>query len=220
MKKILVIILLLFTKLPLHAQQAFSLATDLSLLRNFSKDQQFTTVGQTIQANFHLTPKESVYAWVSYYVNGKYDNELLATAKDPFSGPDVQYYKSSSKLGFSQFSLGWKHFLKGNYANENWNLYGTAGFGLLTGRVENTHDPVIDTSVFFIPNKSIAGVGKFRRLTFDVAIGSEINLATGLYLYAELKSWLPISNYPSRYLLNNSVPQVLMLNGGVRILFD
>ncbi len=207
--------------IPLKAQQAFSLSTDISLLRNLSSNQKFTTVGQTIQANFHFTEKESVYTWLSYYVNGKYKNKLVATSKDPFTGPPDQGYISSSKLGYSQVSIGWKHYFKGSYNNEeSYNIYGTAGFGLLTGRVENVFDRSIDTSVYLIPQQAIAGTKKFRRLTFDVALGAETNLATGLYLYAEVKTWLQASDYPSPFLYNNAVPKVALLNGGIRILFD
>ncbi len=216
---IFVLLLIVFAKL--QAQPAASVLTDASVLRNFTKGQSFTTIGQSIQANFHLTKTETLYASGGYHVRGNYKNTLIAMAKDVAGGTAPLSYNSTSTLGYRQLSLGWKHFFKGAYNNEeSVNVYATAGFGLLTGRVENIFSIKIDTAVYAIPQQAIEGSGRFRRLTFDVSLGAETRLAAAFFLYGEVKTWLPASDYPSPYLYNNNTPQVLLLNGGVRILFD
>lgn len=202
-------------------QSSNSLTTDLSLLRSVTKGQSFTAIGQTIQFQHHFTPKETGYAWVSYYSPGNYKNDLTLVAKDPITTPIVLPYTVESKLRFRQVSLGWKHYFLGSATNENFlNLYGAAGFGLLVSKIENTYTTPVDTTLYYAPTTAIAGTADFRRLTFDLTVGSEFTLATGLYLYAEVKTWLPASSNPSPYLYNNNTPQVIILNGGLRILFD
>jgi len=93
-----------------------------------------------------------------------------------------------------------------------------AGFGLLFGRAENTFNKAIDTAKYRV--QQLPGNGKFRRLTFDVGLGVEAPIGTGFYFYGELRTWLPASDYPSPYLNNNDGPRVLLLNGGLRLLFD
>jgi hypothetical protein len=53
-----------------------------------------------------------------------------------------------------------------------------------------------------------------------VGIGGEFPLGGGICLYTELRTWLPASDYPSPYLYNSDIPRVLLLTGGIRILFD
>jgi len=216
-----IVVFIIFISVALQAQSAFSITTDASVLRNFTKGQAFTSIGQSVFANFHINRKETLYAGISYYVKGKYSNALVAVEKDTSGGVMSLNYTSNSKLGYRQVSIGLKHFFKGAFNNEeSLNIYGTAGFGLLTGRVENTFDREVDSSIYTIPQQSISGSGRFRRLTFDVAVGAETKLAAGFFLYGELRTWLQASSYPSPYLYNNNTPQVLLLNGGVRILFD
>lgn len=216
-----IIIFLLMATAILQAQKAVSVGTDVSILRNFTRDQSFTTVGQTIHFNAHFSSKEALYAWVSYYVNGKYKNDLQALARDPFSTPLHLNYTASSKMGLRQISIGWKHYLKGTYNNDStWNLYAKAGFGLLTGKIENSYDPPVDTALYFVPQKAIEGTGHFNRLTFDLALGVEYPIGSAVYLFGEARTWLQSSDYPSPYMYNNKMPQVLMLNGGLRVLFE
>ena len=213
--------LLLFSCYLVKAQNAISIATDLSVLRSLSEGQRFTAIGQTVQAQYHFTLKESGYAWVSYYSPGKYKNTLTATAKDPLTTPPTIDYTVSSELRFRQISLGWKHYFKGAYDSEDpFTIYGTAGFGLLFSKVENTQSPSIDTALYIIPPQSVAGSTDFRRLTFDLALGTELRLGTGIYFYTELRTWLPASSNPAPYLFDQNTPQVAILNGGIRISFD
>jgi hypothetical protein len=203
------------------AQNTFSIATDISLLRSFSKGQNFTSIGQTIQYQYHFAKKESVYAWLSYHTAGKFKNNFSATAKDTVTSPQRIDYSASSSLRYQQISIGWKHYFKGIYDNEEFpNLYGTAGFGLLSAKAENTFNKAVDAARYKIPQQSVAGSASLRRLTFDVGIGGEISLGGGIYFYTELRTWLPASDYPSPYLYNNDIPRVGLLNGGIRILFD
>jgi hypothetical protein len=205
----------------LHAQQALSIGTDLSILRQLSKHQKFLAVGQTVQANFHFAKKEAAYAWISYYSNGKFKNTLSATSKNSATVPATIKYSVKSRLRYRQISLGWKHFFRGAFdSEENYNLYWLAGFGLLLGKIENVHDRIIDTSTYNKPEQVLAGISNFKRLTFDAALGGEIILAPGFYLYVELRSWFPASDYPSPFLYNNKIPSVILVNGGLRILID
>ncbi len=202
------------------AQPGFSLITDVSLLHNASKGARFTTIGQTIGAQFHSTKKTGAYVHVSYYVNGSYRNNSVATSKDTGSAVIFLPFSSRSRLGYRGLSLGYKQFLRGSFDNEeSWNVYATAGFGLLSGSIENVFDRVIDSSIYVIPGVAV-GSGRFTRLTFDVALGAEKAMAAGFFLYGEVRTWLQASSYPSPYLQNNNVPNVLLLNGGVRILFN
>jgi hypothetical protein len=217
-------VLLIFTFLFLNtsqAQEGFSIATDFSLLRSISKNQGFFAIGQTIQGNVHFTNSESAYAWLSYYTNGNFKNTLTAIAKDPTSNPRNINYTSSSKLSYQQVSIGWKHFFVGGAESESaYTIYGLAGFGLVAGKIENTWDKSIDSANYIFELRAIEGSARFKRLTLDVGIGSEARLATSIYLYADLRTWLPASNFPSPYLYNNSLPRVIIASTGLRILFN
>jgi hypothetical protein len=205
----------------MYAQQAVSVGTNLSLLRNFTKQQNFTTIGQTVEVDLHMTSQWSLYSLVSYHVKGKYDNTLLATKRDPLSSAQDFDFTNISRLGYNQFSIGLKHYLQGAYNSEGLlNLYGTAGLGLLTGRLENRFSQSIDTAVYLIPTQAVEGDHKFRRLTLDIALGAEVDVASSFYIYGEVKTWLKASTNPSPYLYNNKTPEVLLLNVGVRILFE
>jgi hypothetical protein len=204
-----------------QAQEGFSIATDFSLLRSISKNQGFFAIGQTIQGNVHFTNTESLYAWLSYYTNGTFKNTLTATAKDPTTSPRNINYTSSSKLSYQQISIGWKHFFVGGAESESaYTVYGLAGFGLVAGKIENTWDKAIDTADYIFELRAIEGSATFKRLSFDIGIGSEARLATSVYLYADLRTWLPASNFPSPYLYNNSLPRVIIASTGIRILFN
>jgi hypothetical protein len=219
--KQILFILLLFSAGHTIGQRSSSITTDLSVLRSFSEGQAFTVIGQTIQFQYHFTPKESGYAWINYYSPGKYKNTLTAIAKDPLTTPATTMLGVSSELRFRQVSLGWKHYFKGaSNGEELFHVYGTAGFGLLVSKIENQYRQSIDTALYVIPQRSINGSKEFRRLTFDLGLGSEFQIGGGIYLYGELRTWLRASSTPSPYLYKNSTPQVAILSGGLRILFD
>lgn len=219
---ILLIVIFTFGGGVIKAQPVFSIATDATILRSLSPQQHFFAIGQTVTGNIHFTKKESLYAWVAYYTNGKFKNSAIALANSSAINPQAIHYTVYSRLRYRQISIGWKHYFKGGYNEEmTWNLYGLAGFGLLLGNAENTYNMFIDTLQYNVPVKPYPGAGTFKRLTFDIGIGNEIPLGTTVYLYTELRSWLPASDYPSPYLINNNkVPLSLMLCGGLRILID
>lgn len=221
LKKFVLPFFIFFTFNTLHAQEGFSIATDFSLLRSISKNQGFFAIGQTIQANAHFTNKESLYGWLSYYTNGRFKNTLTAIAKDPTTTPRNINYTSSSKLSYQQVSIGYKHFFVGGAESESaYTIYGLAGFGLVAGKIENTWDKTIDSANYIFELRAIEGSATFKRLTFDIGLGSEARLATSVYLYADLRTWLPASNFPSPYLFNNSLPRVIIASTGLRILFN
>lgn len=221
MKKIIHLLLGLFLIQSLSAQVGFSVSTDLSVLRSFTKDQEFNSFGQTVHANWHLKEKETVYVWISYFVNGKYSNQLTATAKDSATAPQSINYTSNSKLRYRTLSIGWKHYFKGNFHREDpgLSIYSIAGLGLLSGLVENGYNPGIDTALYTVPQKSISGTEGFKRLTVDLGVGLETELFPSVYLYGELRTWVPITDYPSPYLFNNDVPKVATVGLGLRVLF-
>ncbi len=213
--------LALFTGRAVQAQYAgFSISPDIGLLRSFRPQQQFSAIGSTIQVQFHLAPKDGAYAWFSYYQPRKLSNELLATAKSSSTSPYEIPFRNTSELRFRQISLGWRHYLKGAANNENsWNLYASAGFGLLFGKAINTRSVAIDTSQYTVP--VLEGRSGFKRLTFDLGLGGEYDLGGSLFLFLDVKSWIPASNYPSPYLVvNTNAPLTGMVNIGIRVYFD
>ena len=219
-RKITCFIIAIISALSTSAQPPqFSIATDIGLQRSFKKEQQFYAFGHTVQVQFHLAEKDGVYFWLSYYTNGKFSNNVIATAKSPLTIPQQLPYQNRAVISFRQFSVGWKKYLKGHYMIETgWNLYSYAGFGLLYGRVANSHSVSIDTSDYFLPVKT--GEGKFKRLTLDLGLGTEFPLGGDFYLYTEGRLWIPATDYPSKYVfLNENAPLVGMFNAGIRILF-
>lgn len=200
-------------------QTTFSLASDLSLLHSFKKEQRYWAIGQTVHLHFHFTPKDGAYALVSYYTNGKFTNKLTATAKSIVTTPQQVNYDNNAEMRVKHVSLGWKRYLKGSRDSEKWNLYGYAGFGLLMGRVINTHDPAIDTAIYTVP--VLSGQGNFSRLTFDMGLGGEIHIGGDVYIYLEARGLVPTTDYPSKHLLiNDNAPFMGTANAGLRIFFD
>jgi len=220
LKKIIIPVFLLLVIKPAAAQQPrFSMATDLALQRNFKKEQQYWVVGQTILANFHLTPKEGIYTWFAYYTNGNFKNNITAIAKSATTQPQQIAYSNDAKMRIKHFSIGWKKYLKGTSEEENnWSLYGMAGFGLLLGRVENSHSVIIDTAMYDTPVRS--GKANFKRLTFDLGLGWELPVGGDFYFYTEAKVLIPASDYPSKFIfVNNNAPLTGILSVGLRVLF-
>jgi hypothetical protein len=200
-------------------QTQFSIASDIGLQRSFKKGQQYWAVGPTIQVQFHFSPKDGAYAWISYYTNGKFSNNVTASAKSPTTLPQQINYVNNAVMRFKQISIGWKKYLKGAFnIEEGWNIYGYAGFGLIMGRVVNTHSVSIDTSVYKVPVRS--GKANFKRLTVDLGLGWEVPLGGDTFFYAEGRVWIPTTDYPSKFIfVNDNAPLVGMINAGIRILF-
>jgi hypothetical protein len=202
-----------------HAQVRFSIDADLSLMRNFSPKQKFWALGETIQGNFHFNKKQTVYAWITFYTPGKFNNNFTATAKSLSTVPSSTRFTASATWRNNEVSIGWKHYLRGSFDSENdWNLYTIAGFGLMFTKVENIFNPVIDTSQYNAPLQ--AGKSEFYRLTLDLGTGIEFPVGGNFFLYGDVRTWIPTSDYPSPYLHNNkNVPLPFMISGGMRILF-
>jgi hypothetical protein len=217
--KKLVAIFLLLSCIYSHAQVRISVAPDLSLMRNFSPKQEFWSLGQTVQFNFHFSAKESGYAWITYYTPGKFKNNFTATAKSSTTSPFTIPFTASAKWRNNEVSLGWKHYFQGSYDTEaGYNIYGLAGFGLMFTKVENIFSPAIDTSLYTTP--TLAGNSEFKRLTIDLGAGVEFPIGGNFFLYSDVRTWIPTTNYPSPYLHNNeNVPLPFMISGGMRILF-
>lgn len=219
-KSILITSLFFLAANAVFSQQArFSFATDLSVQHSFKKEQRFTVIGHTVQAQFHLTPKEGIYVWFVYYSNGKFINNLNAEAKSPATTPQQIAYINNANMRLKEFSLGYKKYFIGNSESEGMlNFYAYAGFGLLLGRVENKHSVGIDTSLYNVP--VLSGRANFKRLTIDPGIGIERQLGGDLYGYFEGRVWIPTDGYPSRYIyINDRAPWTGMLSAGLRLLF-
>lgn len=202
-----------------HAQIRLSVAPDLSVMRNFSPKQKFWTLGSTVQFNFHFNEKQTAYAWITYYTPGKFKNNFDAIAKSSTTSPAFIPFKASAKWRSNEVSLGWKHYFKGSFnAEEGYNIYSLTGFGLMFTKVENIFSPLIDTSLYNTP--TLSGNSEFYRLTIDVGAGVEFPIGGNFFLYGDVRSWIPTTDYPSPYLHNNkNVPLPFMISGGMRILF-
>ena len=202
-------------------QTRVSVSTDISIQRSFKKDQRFWTFGQGVTIDWHFTPKDGAYALVCYYSNGNFKNSLSATAKSPATSPQQISFINRAQVRLEQISFGLKRYFKGTSDKETgWNLYGTAGFGLIFGRAVNNYSISLDTSLYDAPKQPVNGRGHFKRLTLDVALGWEVSLGGEIYLYTEGKLWIPTTEYPSKYLfINNNAPLAGMISTGLRILF-
>ena len=206
----------------LFAQVKFSAATDISLLRNFDPQQKFTTIGLTILPQWHLDKKNTVYAWLNFHMKGKYDNTLIATARSPATQPQTISFSNQSEMKLKQISFGFKRYLIGSYNHlEKFNLYAAGGFGLMYGNASNTFSTNIDTALYTTQYSVVNGSGDFKRLTFDISGGVEFPISYEIYIYSEIRMYIPTTDYPSKYLLNNShAPFLCGINLGLRILFD
>lgn len=197
----------------------FSLATDLGLQRSFKKEQRYFAGGHTVHGIFHTDARNAVYVWLSYYSAGKFSNDITATAKLPATTPQEINYRNNASMRFKHISMGWRRFINGNYNDESGHLYGYAGFGIMLGRIENTHSVGIDTVDYTVPVRS--GKANFKRLTADLGFGYEGHMGANIYWYAEGRVWIPASDFPSKYLfVNENAPLVGMFNLGIRILFE
>jgi hypothetical protein len=202
------------------AQVQFSLATGLSGLRNFSPQQKFWAVGQTLQANAHFSLKQTAYFWLDYYTEGRFKNKFTATTKALLTIPQQLSYTANGRLTYRQISLGLKHYFRGAFnAEAGYNIYGLAGFGLLFAQVGNSNSVAIDTSLYQTP--VVEGEGSFRKLTFDLGIGGEVPIGGNFFLFADGRTWLPASSNTVAYLHSQkNVPLPFMVSAGMRILFS
>jgi hypothetical protein len=221
LKKLFLFFISLLLLHTAFTQARLSVATGISLLRNFSPEQKFWGFGQSIQANAHVNKTETAYAWLTYHTAGKFYNAFLATAKSPSTSPSQLQYTVQGQWKFRQFSLGWKHYFKGAFDNEdNLSLYGAAGFGLVFAKAQNVLLSPLDTSLYSTGEAPAIGNGAFKRLTLDLALGAEYPLTGNFYLYGDLRTSLPTSDYPSPFFHDpNNIPLPLVLNAGIRILF-
>ena len=218
--RIISLLLLLLFHTTVFTQTTFSIATDISAVRNQKTNQQFWTAGNTIKGEIHLTKKDGPYMWVSYIIAGKFKNRLLAEAISPSTSPQSIAFINKARMNLKQISIGWKHYFKGgSTTDDNWSLYGMAGFGIIGGRVSNSFQTAIDTSFYTVPVKN--GSSRFKRLTADLGLGWEIPISGDLIIYNELTAWVPASNYPSKYLVaNDKAPMIVSIHLGLRIYFD
>ena len=220
-RRLLIIPLICLHLVP-FAQNAVpvSVNTALSLLRSFKKEQRFWAIGQSTQFQLHFSPKDAGSLGFSYYTNGKFSNALEATAKSGATTPQQIAYTNAASMRLKELSIGWKHYLKGTCEQEEtFNLYGYAGFGLVLGRIDNTHDVIIDTANYLVPVS--AGKANFKRLTVDLGLGAEVSLGAQIYFFTEGRAWIPTTDYPSSYLfVNDNAPVVGTIDFGIRVLFD
>ena len=211
-----------FSSESIEAQPRFSLSTDVSVLHNFDTKQKFTVVGQTIIPQFHFDKKNTGYIWFTYHSNGKYKSTLNATAKSASTSPPSYNFTNQSEMRLRQFSVGLKRFIKGGYDDlAKFNIYTTAGFGLIIGGASNTFPASVDTSLYSIQNNIMNGSGDFKRLTFDLGGGLEFPVSYEIYIYSEIRIHIPTTSYPNNYLLKNSnAPFVGTFNFGIRVSFS
>ena len=203
------------------AQPRFSVAVGGSVIRNFSPDQKFWAFGQNVEGNLHFDSKNSLYGWINYYLNGGFTNSFTATAIDSTTIPQQVNYSVKGVWSYRQVSLGWRHYFVGAFNEDSqWNLYGEAGFGLAFPKLTNSFASNLDQVLYKPAAEPQIGSGSFKRLTFDLAAGVEYPAASGLFIYGDVKTSLPTSDYPSPYFHNpNQIPFPFLFNAGLRILF-
>jgi len=216
------IIFFLLCSSCLFAQVKFSAATDVSILHSFDPQQKFTVIGQTILPQWHFDKKNTVYAWLTYHANGKYENSLIATAKSPATQPQSISFTNQSIMRLRQISFGFKRYIIGSFDKlEKFNLYAAGGFGIIYGNASNSFSTYIDTALYTIQYNVVHGKGDFKRLTFDITGGLEFPVAYELWIYSEVRMYIPTTDYPSKYLMNNShAPLLGSIHLGIRIMFN
>lgn len=222
LKKLFIVLgCLVYWSTAVKAQTVFSLGTNFSVFHNASPQQKFWTLGQFVEGYAHFSKKESAYAWFNYTVQGKFKNTFTAVAKDPQTVPPSFDYTITSRWRFNQFSLGWKHYFKGAFDNEDsWNLYGMAGFGLLYTHINNEYNNTIDTALYTSEKLIYSGSTTYKKLTFDLGLGVDYPIGGDLFVYGDLRAWLPASDKTSPYLINNkNVPLTLIGSVGLRVMF-
>jgi hypothetical protein len=214
-------ILLLVISTAAKAQVKFSMGTDVSLLRNFSTNQQFTSFGQSVQGNVHLTAKQTIYGWLSYYLNSSFTNRFNAVAKDPATIPAAAIFRVKGTWKYNHISIGLKQYLYGSHdRNDQISIYGMAGFGLLFAKATNALLDPVDTALYQLPANPQIGASAFKRLTFDLGIGGEYPLGTDLFIYTDLRTWINTSSYPSAiFHSTGKAPVPVLLSVGLRALF-
>lgn len=219
LRKLTILTLCVLACVITRAQSQFSMSTDVSGLRSFKKGQQYWAAAHTTSVNFHITPKDGIYVWLSYTVGGRFKNNLTANAKTILISPQQLNYTNTSTMKLKTLSIGWKKYLKGRPdAETKWNLYANAGFGLLLGKVSNSFSAPVDTAKYNVP--VLGGTANFKRLTLDLGLGAEWPIGGDLYFYTEARAWVPTPGYPSQYILvNDHTPLTGLLCIGLRLLF-
>lgn len=204
------------------AQVKFSLGTDFAVLRNFDEAHSFTVIGQTVLFQWHLEELTTIYAGIAYYKNGRYSGTLVAEAKQPLIQPPSFTFTTNSEMRIRNLSFGLKRYVKGNFKREGKiNAYAGAGFGLLMGEANNYFSRPVDTTMYSIQNNVTEGSGDFKRLSFDLSLGGEIAVVTEIFLFTDIRVFVPTTDYPSPYLLKNEhSPFLGSINLGLRVLFN
>ena len=206
----------------LTSRAQFSLATDISLLHNFDGQQPFTVIGQSVHGQWHVEEKITLYAFFTYHSNGKYVNNLMASAKSSGTQPQSFTFTNRSEMRLRHLSLGLKKYFLGSYKKlEKINLYAAGGFGLIMGTASNNFTTPVDTALYTVQNNILNGSGDFKRLSFDIAAGLEVPVAYEIFAFSEVRLHIPTTSYPNNYLLkNNQAPFLASVNLGIRILFN
>lgn len=222
LKKIFPLFILLAMASFAHAQYSgFSISTDLSLLQNFQKNQRFYVLGDCIRFTGNVTPRDGVYAWLSFYGFKDVYVNTQAVAKDPATQPAELPFKLRSSIRLRNISLGWNHYFIKTIRDEDpdFGLYGLAGFGLTLGKVRNHFSENIDTAAYQVPVKS--GSSGFKRLTVDLGLGAEKNIGSEIFVFMEARCYIPASSYENPYLfVNKNAPLTGSAHIGLRVLFD
>ncbi|HEX6332600.1 MAG TPA: hypothetical protein VFZ78_00150 [Flavisolibacter sp.] len=207
--------------LSVSGQSHFSIATDVAAMRNFSAAQQFTTLGQNVSGQYFFGNTTGAYVQIGYFLPGKFDNDFIATARPGSPAPATRKYNVSGSWRFRQVSAGLKQFVSGRHdAEAGKSFYILGGFGLLLSRAENTLSSDISQADYELAKTPALGTHDFTRLTLDAGLGIEIPLSIGFFFYTELKTWIPMSDYPSDALHRDSrVPYPVIAAAGLRLQF-
>jgi hypothetical protein len=201
------------------AAQRFSIASDLSLMRQSNEPAYFTLV-QTIQPSFALGRKTSLYLSIANSSVHKSENRFVATARADSIQPKSLPYIATTSWRTRQFSGGVKQYLIGGYKSDgDIGLYIMAGVGIMSVKLENEFSRAIDT-LFYHVNEPFPGGETINRWSYDLGLGFEKSMTPNFYWYIESKAWLHRDSFSSPYMFEKNVTVLPVMFGlGLRVLF-
>jgi hypothetical protein len=201
------------------AAQRFSIASDLSLMRQ-SKEPTYFALVQTIQPSFAVSRKTSLYLSIANSSIHKSELRFVATARADSIQPKTIPYIATTSWRTRQFSGGLKQYIIGGYKSDGGiGLYVLAGVGIMSVKLENAFSRPIDTLFYHVAEPS-PGHETMNRWSYDLGLGFEKSMTPNFYWYIESKAWLHRDNFSSPYMFEKNVTIMpLMFGAGLRVLF-
>ncbi len=202
-----------------NADAQFSISSDLSVMRQFGKQQSFWSLAQNVQLSYAFTRTESLYFSIGNATPHKEIGKYVTQAKVDTFYPKAIGYRATTSWTTRQFSAGLKHYFAGTHNSETGtNIYGIVGVGLMSVKLLTEYSIGIDT-VHYQSIVPYAGTKAVNRLSADLGVGIEAPLRGSFYWYAQAKTWIHAGTIPSNLLTqpNDKIVPV-MLGAGIRVL--